>query len=122
MREWMIVRRHVADDEPALPAFVAGFFLGGASELEKDWNLFIDPLEVGTHGRRPPQRLPGCLGEQLADDRCALAGDVAEPAPRAGLVLARHEPEGPADGLGAAMGLPHKFTSALANQRGERCN
>ncbi len=54
------------------------------------------PLEVRPHRRRPPHRLPGRLGDQLADDRRPLARDVPQPIPVARLVLARDQPEVPA--------------------------
>ena len=65
----------------------------------------LGALEVSPDGRRPAQRLPGRLGQQLADDGRALAGDVPEPVAAAGLVRARHQAEVAADGLGVGKAL-----------------
>ena len=50
-------------------------------------------LEISPDGWRPAQRLPGRLGEELADDGRALTGDVPEPVPVAGLVLQGTRPK-----------------------------
>src|SRR5262249_38241812 len=59
----------------------------------------LGPLEEPRARRRAPRGLPAGLGDELADDRQPLAGDVPQPVPVARLVLARHQPEVPADRL-----------------------
>src|SRR5262249_26665019 len=51
--------------------------------------LALSAREVSPDGRRPALRLPDRLGQQLADDGRALAGDVPELVAAAGLVLAK---------------------------------
>jgi hypothetical protein len=64
------------------------------------WVVAPHPLEVRPHRRRPPKRLPGRIGEPLADDRRTLAGDVSQPIPVVRLILAGDQAEVPADRLG----------------------
>src|SRR5262249_23392410 len=64
------------------------------------WILTLGALEVSPDGRRPALSLPGRLGQELADYGQTLAGNVPEPVAAAGLVLARHEAEVAAAGLG----------------------
>jgi hypothetical protein len=51
--------------------------------------IALGSLEVRADRRRAAERLPGGLGDQLADDRCPFASDVPEPVPLARLVLTR---------------------------------
>jgi hypothetical protein len=53
----------------------------------------LRPLEVRPHGRGATPRLPGSLGDQLADHWRALPCEMPEAVAVAGLVLARDEPE-----------------------------
>ena len=70
----------------------------------------LSPLAIGLHGWRASLGLPGRLGDQLANHRRALAGDVPEPVPVTRVILAGHEAEVPADGLGVweAMRVVHE--------------
>src|SRR5262245_57784124 len=83
----------------------------------------LDPLEVRPDGRRAALRLPGRLGDQLADDRRAVARNVPEPIPVTGLVLTRNQPEIAADRLGMAKAVrivhegDHRFGRADAYPR-----
>jgi hypothetical protein len=53
----------------------------------------LDAIEEGADGRRTPPRLPGGFSHEPPDHRSALAGDVAEAIPFAGLVLAWNQAE-----------------------------
>jgi hypothetical protein len=74
----------------------------------------LNPLKEGPHPRRPADRLPGGLGQEPADDRPALPGDVPEPVLLARLDLARDEAEVPAGRLGVAEPV------RVAGERGRR--
>src|SRR5262249_47740126 len=71
-------------------------------------------LEVRTRRRRSALRLPGGLGDQLAHDRRAFAGDVPEPILVARLVLARDQSEIATD----RFGIPK--TVRVIHERGYR--
>jgi hypothetical protein len=85
------------------------------ASFEQAVDAELGPLEVRADRRRAPHRLPGRLGDQPADDRRPLAGDVPQPVLVARLVLARHQPEIPADRLGVAERCGSSRNAATAS-------
>ncbi len=60
----------------------------------------LSTLEIRAHSWRTTQRLPGRLGDQLANDRRAFAGNVPQSVLVARLVLTRNQSEIGSDCLG----------------------
>ena len=74
------------------------------------WIALLNTVEEGADGRRTPPRLPGGFSHEPPDHRSALAGDVAEAIPFAGLVLAWNQAEVTTDRfrMSEAMGIIHE--------------